>query len=520
MSFSKVFTGAIVGLDAHLVEVEVNIDYHGFPGFVIVGLPAKEIDEAKERVRSAIKNCGYQFPNRKITVNLAPADIPKKGAFYDLPIAIGILVASGFITKDISKYFIIGELSLNGDVNKVAGVIPLSLFAKDNFEYIFLPHENSLEVEFVKGLKAKPVKSLSEVIDDINGDKNLDLIKVRSYLEYITELKSESKVEIDFKDIKGQGIAKRALEIAAAGGHNISLIGPPGTGKTLLSKALVSILPNLQEREAFEVTKIYSIAGQLKKEQPFISSRQFRAPHHSTSKAGLLGGGNPIVPGEISMAHRGVLFLDEFPELPREHIEALRQPIENHEIRISRASGAVIFPCNFMLIIASNPCPCGQYGNPQKQCNCGPYRVKKYQEKLSGPIIDRIDLHVACQMISVSEIESEFGQKGEENELEASLEIRKRVQKARDIQTKRYKGLENIYSNSDLNGPDIKQFCELGFAQKALMAKAVTNFRLSARAYYKILKVARTIADLAEAESISINHLAEALQYRFIEWKD
>src|SRR3989344_8316443 len=468
MSFSKVYTGAIVGLDAHLVEVEVNIDYHGFPSFIIVGLPAKEIDEAKERVRSAIKNSGYQFPNRKITVNLAPADLPKRGAFYDLPIAIGILVASGFLTKDISKYFIIGELSLNGDVNKVAGVIPLSLFAKDNFEYI----------------------------DDLNFDEKFD---------------------IDFKDIKGQAVAKRALEIAASGGHNISLIGPPGTGKTLLSKALVSILPKLHEKEAFEVTKIYSIAGHLKKEQPFIVSRQFRSPHHSTSKAGLIGGGNPIVPGEISLAHHGVLFLDEFPELPREHIEALRQPIENHEIRISRASGAVIFPCNFMLVIASNPCPCGHYGNPQKVCSCGQYRVKKYQEKLSGPIIDRIDLHVACQMISVSELDVFEDNAGE---LESSLEIKKRVQKARDLQAERYKNIENVYSNSDLNGSDIKRFCDLEFSQKALMSKAVTNFRLSARAYYKILKVARTIADLSNEGSISIKHLAEALQYRFTEMKD
>ena len=517
MSFSKVYTGAIVGLDAHLVEVEVNIDYHGFPSFIIVGLPAKEIDEAKERVRSAIKNSGYQFPNRKITVNLAPADLPKRGAFYDLPIAIGILVASGFLTKDISKYFIIGELSLNGDVNKVAGVIPLSLFAKDNFEYIFLPEENSLEVVFVKGLNAKPIKTLSDVVDDINQEKNIDIIKIRSYSEYIDDLNFDEKFDIDFKDIKGQAVAKRALEIAASGGHNISLIGPPGTGKTLLSKALVSILPKLHEKEAFEVTKIYSIAGHLKKEQPFIVSRQFRSPHHSTSKAGLIGGGNPIVPGEISLAHRGVLFLDEFPELPREHIEALRQPIENHEIRISRASGAVTFPCNFMLVIASNPCPCGHFGNPQKVCSCGQYRVKKYQEKLSGPIIDRIDLHVACQMISVSELDVFEDNAGE---LESSLEIKKRVQKARDLQAERYKNIENVYSNSDLNGSDIKRFCDLGFSQKALMSKAVTNFRLSARAYYKILKVARTIADLAGESSISINHLAEALQYRFIEMKD
>lgn len=516
MSFSKVFTGSIIGLDAHLVEVEVNIDYHGFPGFVIVGLPAKEIDEAKERVRSAIKNCGYQFPNRKIIVNLAPADLPKKGAFYDLPIAIGILVASGFLNHDVSKYFIIGELSLNGDVNKVAGVIPLSLFAKDNFEYIFLPYENSLEIEFINGLHAKPVKTLSEVVNDINGDENVDTIKTRSYLEYIKNTKFKGIFEIDFKDIKGQFLAKRALEIAASGGHNISLIGPPGTGKTLLSKALVSILPNLQEKEAFEVTKIYSIAGQLKKEEPFITSRQFRSPHHSTSKVGLIGGGNPIVPGEISMAHRGVLFLDEFPELPREHIEALRQPIENHEISISRANGTVLFPCNFILVVASNPCPCGHFGNPQRDCKCGQYKVQKYQEKLSGPIIDRIDLHVACQMITVEELED----KSQTSKVfcESSIEIKKRVQKARDIQTKRYKNLENVFCNSDLNGQEIKTFCELGFAQKALMVKAVTNFRLSARAYYKILKVARTIADLSDEDKISVNHLSEALQYRFIEW--
>ena len=290
------------------------------------------------------------------------------------------------------------------------------------------------------------------------------------------------------------------------------MIGPPGTGKTLLSKALLSILPDLEESEAFEVTRIYSIIGLLKKEYPFIATRQFRAPHHSTSKAGLLGGGNPVVPGEISMSHRGVLFLDEFPELPRENIEALRQPIENHEITISRASGSVTFPCNFMLIIASNPCPCGNFGNPQKECKCGLSRIERYREKLSGPIIDRIDLHVACQMVSFHEIE-------ESNNLEneSSSEIKKRVQKARDVQTTRYQLLPNVFCNSDLLPSNIKNFCNLDSDCKALMAKAVVSFRLSARGYHKILKVARTIADLSKEENISVQHISEALQFRFID---
>lgn len=511
MAFGKVYSGAIVGLDSHLVEVEVNIDYQGFPGFMVVGLPAKEIDEAKERVRSAIKNSGYQFPNRRITVNMAPADLPKRGSFYDLPIAVGILKASGCISASLNDYFFIGELSLNGGLNAVSSTIPLTLFAKDNFKCVFLPRSNADEVSVIKGIDIRGVKNLKQLVNHLCEEEKIPKVLPKSLGELIKLHKRGRFNHTDFKHIKGQEGVKRALEIAAAGGHNISITGPPGAGKTLMAKALISILPALTEDEAIEVTKIYSIAGKLKSDSPFVVKRPFRCPHHSISKAGLLGGGNPITPGEISLAHYGVLFLDEFPELGRELIESLRQPLENGEITLSRAQGAVTYPSDFMLVVASNPCPCGNLGHPAKECVCRSFQIKIYRDKLSGPMMDRIDMHVTCFAVEIARLGEKFNQ-------EPSVLIQKRVQKARDIQFDRFCNIPDIFCNAGISIENIDKHCSLDEKAASFMKRAGLRLLLSARAYHKVIKVARTIADLENSAGIKINHLAEALQYRFSEF--
>lgn len=508
MAFSKVYSGAIVGLDAEPVWVEVNIDYQGFPGFTIVGLASREIDEAKERVRSAIKNSGYQFVSRRITVNLAPADLPKRGSIYDLPIAIGILASSGVITKDLDNCFVFGELSLDGKVTAASGAIPLAVYSKNKFKYLCLPYKNAKEVSIIDGLKIKGIKDLRQFVRFVNDEEGVSDYPHRKLTEVIETYKTHTEATIDLKYIKGQALAKRALEVAAAGGHNLSLVGSPGSGKTLLSKALPGILPSLNEDEIFEVTKIYSVSGKLNKSEPFVIKRPFRSPHHSISKAGLLGGGTPITPGEISYAHRGVLFIDEFSELDRNVIESLRQPIESGEITISRASGSIVFPASFMLVIASNPCPCGYLGHPKKECKCYPYQIKKYQEKLSGPLIDRIDLHVNCFPVKIKRLTNS------ESKEESTEEVKSRVQKARHIQNRRYKNDPHTKSNAELSPETITKYCQLDDETSKFLSRAATSLYFSARTYHKIIKVSRTIADLNGERKIEKRHIAEAVQYR------
>lgn len=526
---AKVLSCAVVGLEGSLVEVEVDISNSGLPAFMLVGLPDAAVQEARERVRSAIRNSWAVFPNKKITVNLAPGDLRKEGPAYDLPIAVGILLASEQLSAEVDQTLFLGELSLDGTVRHTDGILAMVAVGREHgIKRVFVPASDAAEAALLEDLEVIPVESLAVLVNHLRGDKTIASFQFDRRLLDSEEEHPDTKY--DFAVIKGQEHAKRALEVAAAGGHNSLMSGPPGSGKTLLARTMVSILPKMSVDEALEVTKIYSVSGLLPSDTPLMRFRPFRSPHHTISNAGLVGGGRVPRPGEISLAHRGILFLDELPEFGQTMLENLRQPLEDRTLIISRASGTLTFPANFILVAAQNPCPCGFYGDPTRACTCSPSMVTRYQKRLSGPLLDRIDIHIEVPRVEYEKLaDNRLG--------EASARIRERVERARAIQRQRFANrtfsstqpeegnkdpklnthnlkLKTILTNAEMGPTEVREFCQVDSAGQALLKAATRQLQLSARAYHRVLKLSRTIADLAGSENIQAAHVAEAIQYR------